>query len=342
MPSTELQGYTTPCGWYVEEKIDTKQVSGGNFCARYVVADGNGTRAFMKAMDLTRVFNAPLEDIQSLVSEYLFEQRILEFCKDRNMTKVVVPISAGEMENQQFPAPLNRVFYIVFELAESDLRQKYLVESRDEWLPFFRAMHHICIAAEQLHRAGIAHQDIKPSNVLHFSEDQSKLADLGRVTDKAGTSPFNSLFFPGDVRYAPIEVLYGVGAKEFSDRYLSDMWAIGSLIYQTLMGSSVSHILKVESQKILENVLTLSYADALPILYSAFCTMMDRFQEVCSDKFGEDIGKRITVIVSEMCHPDRDKRGGPKNSLGSYRPGIRRYTGKMSGVIRQFVVEGRL
>lgn len=341
MPSTELKGYTTPCGWYVEEKIDTKQVSGGNFCSRYVVTDGNGTRAFMKAMDLTRVFNASLEDIQSLVSEYLFEQRILEFCKEKNMTKVVVPISAGEMENVQFPAPLNRVFYIIFELADSDLRQKYLAESREEWQPFFKAIHHICIAAEQLHRAGIAHQDIKPSNVLHFPENQSKLADLGRVTDKAGTSPFNSLLFSGDVRYAPIEILYRVGAKEFSDRYLADMWAIGSLIYQTLMGSSVSHILKVESQKITENVLNLTYSDALPVLYSAFCTMMDRFEEVCAEKFGEDIGKKLSVIVSEMCHPDFEKRGGPKSSLSAYRPGVRRYTGKMSGVVRQFIVEGR-
>lgn len=291
MPSTTLQGYTTPCGWRITEKVNTKQVSGGNFCARYVVESNEGEVAFMKAMDLTRVFNASLEQIQSLIGEYLFEQKILEFCKEQKMSKVVVPMSAGEMENAQFPAPLNRVFYIIFEMAEADLRQKYLLYSGDDWLPFFKAIHHICIAAEQLHRAGIAHQDIKPSNVLHFDEGQSKLADLGRVTDEAGKSPFNSMLFPGDLSYAPIEILYRIGAKNFKDRYLSDMWAIGSLIYQTLMGSSISHILIAESQKILPNIATLSYSEALPVLYSTFSTMMDHFEEVCTEKFGKKIGR---------------------------------------------------
>ena len=192
-----------------------------------------------------------------------------------------------------------------------------------------------------MHRAGIAHQDIKPSNVLHFDEGQSKLADLGRVTDEAGKSPFNSMLFPGDLSYAPIEILYRIGAKNFKDRYLSDMWAIGSLIYQTLMGSSISHILIAESQKILPNIATLSYSEALPVLYSTFSTMMDHFEEVCTEKFGKKIGRQITEIVSEMCHPDFERRGGQNNSLSSYRPGIRRYTGKMSGVVRQFKIEGR-
>ncbi|KMQ74402.1 protein kinase domain-containing protein [Marinobacter subterrani] len=341
MPSTTLQGNSTPCGWFIREKVDSKQVSGGNFCARYIVESEDGQIAFMKAMDLTRALNSPLEQLQSLISEYLFEQSILEYCKEQKMSKVVVPLSAGEMVNNQFQAPLNRVFYIVFEKAEADLRQKYLVSKQDEWLPFFRAIHHICIAAEQLHRAGIAHQDIKPSNILHFTENQSKLADLGRVTDIEGRSPFCSLAFPGDRRYAPIEVRFNVTPREFQDRYLSDMWAIGSLIYQTLMGSSVTHILAVESQKILPNVFSLRYSEALPVLYTSFSTMMGRFEQICSGSFGENIGTRISDVVSEMCHPDFERRGAPNFSSKASRPSIRRYTGKMSGIIRQFIIEGR-
>lgn len=54
-------------------------------------------------------------------------------------------------------------------------------------------MHQITAALRQLHGSGIAHQDIKPSNILFFQDDHTKLADLGRASDRHGGSPHDEL-----------------------------------------------------------------------------------------------------------------------------------------------------
>ncbi|HDZ47065.1 hypothetical protein LCGC14_0154420 [marine sediment metagenome] len=340
MPSTSLVGKSTPCGWCVVKMITTSQTSGGNFCTRYLVESQNGDIAFMKAMDLTRVMNGSLEDIQALINEYLFERNILAYCKDEKMSKVVVPLSAGELINNQFQAPLNRVFYIVFEKAEGDLREVYLEKQHDDWFSFFKAMHHVCIAAEQLHRAGIAHQDIKPSNILHFAENQSKIGDLGRVTDIQGKSPFINMSFPGDYRYAPLEVRYGITVQEFSDRFLADIYAIGSLVYQTVMGISLTAALANESEKISPNVFQRDYRESLVIHISSFSILMKEFYEACENIFGNKIAEVVTGVVGEMCYPDYEKRGAPKFIARPMKLNARRYTSKMATVIRLFYIEG--
>ena len=66
--------------------------------------------------------------------------------------------------------------YIVFELASGDIRAEI------ERLPNFdlawclRSLHNATVGVQQLHSKDIAHQDIKPSNVLVFGMDGSKLA----------------------------------------------------------------------------------------------------------------------------------------------------------------------
>ncbi|MFI0472464.1 hypothetical protein ACGLWX_07045 [Halomonas sp. HMF6819] len=340
MPSTNLVGKSTPCGWKVIELITTAQTSGGNFCTRYLVEDDDNKIAFMKAMDLSRVMSGSLEDIQALINEYIFERNILDFCKNEKMSKVVVPLSAGELINNQFPAPLNKVFYIVFEKADGDLRQIYLHERNNNWLSFFQAMHHVCIATEQLHRAGIAHQDIKPSNILHFPKNQSKIGDLGRVTDIHGKSPFINMPFPGDYRYAPIEVRYGISIKNFSDRFLTDIYSVGSLIYQTVMGVPLTAALANESEKISLNVFQIDYKESLVIHISAFSTLLNDFFVECVRLFGNKIAVEVTNTVREMCYPDYEKRGAPKFSKRPIKLNARRYTSKMATIIRLFYTEG--
>ena len=45
-------------------------------------------------------------------------------------------------------------------------------------------MHHIATGLFQLHSAAVAHQDLKPSNVLVFDHSISKVADLGSASVK--------------------------------------------------------------------------------------------------------------------------------------------------------------
>lgn len=343
MPSNTLLNLTTPCGWEIFEKISTKQHSGGNFCARYKVRNESGEVAFLKAMDFTRAFGShdPMVAINNITSEYLFEREILYYCKEMNLSKVVIPKEAGQITNPLHPTPLNNVYYIIFELADSDMRQSFIDSLNINWHAFFKAMQHICMGLEQLHFAGIAHQDIKPSNILHFKQMESKIADLGRVVDAGGRSPYLSLRFPGDQTYAPIEIKCGVSYKSFQDRYLTDIYSVGSLIYQSIMGVGLTPSLSGEALLLHSGIFSVSYDDALPTFLTAYSTLLARFYAECCNLIkDDDIALEVVNVVKEMCHPDYNKRGAPKVKSRPYKINMRRYSSKMANIQVMLKVKG--
>src|SRR5205823_2049082 len=67
------------------------------------------------------------------------------------------------------------------------------------------SLHHIATGLYQLHSAEVAHQDLKPSNILVFEGSTSKIADLGCASVKGVASPRDSAAFAGDRTYAPTD-----------------------------------------------------------------------------------------------------------------------------------------
>jgi len=256
------------------------------------------------------------------------------------MTKIVVPLSAGEIQIPNQPPPLDEVYYIIFEKAESDLRQAFLNSSHSIWYRFFRAIKHTCLGLEQLHRAKIAHQDIKPSNILNFGNNISKVADLGRVIDAEGQSPFCGYYFAGDLNYAPIEILMNVTISEFEERFLADLYAVGSLIYHTLMGTQITAALKSEAILISPYVSRMTYEQSIPIYETVFFTLLDRLHQHCCDVFDKEIADSVVNTVQEMCHPNYKKRGNPKVSSLAVRANLRRYTSKINNLLILLKVKG--
>ena len=72
-----------------------------------------------------------------------------------------------------------------------------------------RSLHHIAVGLQQIHGQGIAHQDLKPSNVLVFNGNNSKIGDFGRSAYKGHIPPHENNNVAGDLTYAPPELLYG-------------------------------------------------------------------------------------------------------------------------------------
>lgn len=341
MPSRALLGLQTESGWTVTSDLNNhKMVSGGNFCTRWLAESSDGKIGFMKAMDFSRALAQGIQAVQQLTNEYLFEREILDQCKSLKMTKIVTPLDAGELSVPNFSAPLNTVYYLIFEKADGDLRQQFLNDlNHDSWVNVFRALHHVAVGAGQLHRARIAHQDIKPSNVLCFNED-SKLSDLGRVTDANGRSPFLSQKFTGDPTYEPIEGNFGMYGTDFSDRFHTDIYMVGSLAYQLITGVQISAKIIEESRLITPHILSMSYNDALPVLISTFNTMLERYHEKCSGHFDEKMAEDLRTIVFEMCHPDKSKRGAPNKSRTVHRLSFDRYIGKFATLAKRAQVAG--
>ena len=133
---------------------------------------------FLKALDFSKAFKHldPARALQPLIEAYNFERDILKRCK--SLSRVVTAISDGTARVGE--SELDVVQYLVFELADGDLRSFRDVSGQFNTAWSLRSLHHVATALEQLHGQGIAHQDIKPSNILVFDGDSCKLSDLGR------------------------------------------------------------------------------------------------------------------------------------------------------------------
>jgi serine/threonine protein kinase len=217
-------------GWFVEEKISKDGGTGGVFSSGYVVRDKNGQRAFMKAINIgyavkmwTGVSRTDL--INQITADFKYERDILNFCGKSKMDRIVRAIDSGEYDE---PSDPYFVPYLVFEFSEEgDIRRhKRMIDPDLIWR--LRIFHGICVGVKQLHSHHIAHQDLKPSNVLVFSSDVSKIADLGRCTLKG--SKVDDPAHCGDLDYTPIELQAWQAGQALLTQSLPSLGGVSSCV----------------------------------------------------------------------------------------------------------------
>jgi len=101
----------------------------------------------------------------------------------------------------------------------------------------FEALHQVAAGLSQLHRHTIAHQDIKPSNILYVdilgpgASADTRIGDLGRAA-LSGKVPalYEPLKFMGTQAYTPPELLYGqLSANSNERRFGCDLYSLGSM-----------------------------------------------------------------------------------------------------------------
>ena len=176
--------------------------------------------------------NDSLGMLQFMIDAYIFERDLLYKCKGKKMKRVVTPIDDGKLNVKGFIAPYNELYYLVFELAECDIRHQMKRMDQFDLVWCLRVLHNIAVGVNELHTNHVAHQDLKPSNVLVFKNKGSKISDLGNACDKNVRSPKDSFCMPGDVTYAPPELIYKDGnASSFDARKTADVYLLGSLIF---------------------------------------------------------------------------------------------------------------
>ena len=178
----------------------------------------------------------------------------------------------------------------------------------------------------QLHRVQVAHQDLKPSNVLIFERERSKLGDLGSAYEHHNTSPNDGLTCAGDLTYAPPELLYGQVDHDWRIRRLAcDMYLLGSLIVFFYAGVSMTHLLikRVDSSHHYD-VWGASYDEVLPYLQNTFAQILREFSQRVPMDFADD----ITTFVRQLCNPDPRERGHPRNLTAGTKYSLERYVSK--------------
>ena len=247
-PKSQLLGKTLGSGWtLVEQFTPAKHSTGGNFGVGYKAKRGDEV-AFVKAVYFVAAVSAadPLMALQSLVAEATFEKDVLAFCADQKMSRVLKYLG-HEYFNPGNPADLhNRVSCLIMELGSDDLRGMVHKTAGRNFTWNLQIMRDVAQALAQLHKGGIAHQDIKPSNVISVegapgvADSQVKVGDMGRVVRRDTPGPFNAMSWPGDGRYMPPERWYGYLPPNWTDaREASDAYMLGSLFLFLCTGTSL-------------------------------------------------------------------------------------------------------
>ena len=118
--------------------------------------------------------------------------------------------------------------YIVTEyISGGDLYDMIKKENRLDEPTAAKYILQLCDAIEYLHRLNIIHRDIKPENILLTSNNNIKLCDFGWSVIEPGLRTT----ICGTLYYLPPEMIKGVPYD-----YRIDLWSIGILTYELLVG----------------------------------------------------------------------------------------------------------
>lgn len=315
MPGTSaqsLEGHILEGGWKVISLFTPeKYATGGTFSEGCLVRSAQGKDAFLKALDLSSALGSPdpARALQALTEAYNFERDILRQCKTHGMDRVATAIADGTV---RIPGAKDggTVPYIIFELADGDIRS-HLARTSLELAWTLRALHHIATGLWQLHRRGMAHQNLKPSNVLVFSGAGSKIADLGRAAYQGHSPQHDAFTIAGDPTYAPPELLYGLVDPDWHRRRCGcDAYLLGSMTTFFYAGAALTPLLRSElpASHSWHNWRG-SYQDALPYVRAAFSRVLETVRASTDKRISGDISR----IVSELGEPDPALRGHPRN-----------------------------
>ena len=158
----KLQGLTLLGGWKVTGHLARNpNGTGGTFSQSYI-AEKDGKVGFVKAFDFNKAFEPgvdTLETLRILTAAYHHECDVLDHCSDRRLSKVVLAIDKGEVQVPNMGTMEGRVYYLIFERAEGDVRCQMDSSTSFDALWCMKALRDVSLGLWQLHREMIAHQD---------------------------------------------------------------------------------------------------------------------------------------------------------------------------------------
>jgi serine/threonine protein kinase len=338
-PAEGLAGVTLSSGWLLEKQIAAYQgKTGGTFCVGYS-ASKNGQQAFVKVVDILSALRSPGDFVTALfnaTAEVQAERAVLEICANGQLSRIVQMLDSGQHTVPAFAGtPLQNVFYFVFELAESDVRKQIEIGDAQQVAWKLCVLRDVALAIDQLNRVGVAHQDIKPSNVLLMEpvgvNTLHKLGDFGRAVHRSNAGPHDALVFPGDTRYAPLSVDYGVREAEWTDgRTATDLYMLGLMAVFLFSGVNLTALQRQMTPNVLKGgEWPGQFKEAIPHLIDIHARAIEQIK----DSFPVPYREELLRIVRELTHPDPCVRGDPRSrrKVGS-PPGTEVYVSRFGAL----------
>lgn len=322
--ASRLSGMTLPNDWVVGAMLPTGrkgQGTGGFFSVSYSVSKGK-YNAFLKAFDIFKAIKAAeingvplITALRQQTQAYEFETHRHKLCAGANMKRIVKILDHGEILVPPLPSEqLSTVPYMIMELADGGDVRSYI--ARSSTIDIAMKLYYLRDVASgilQLHNAKIAHQDLKPSNVMIFGGKEAKIGDLGRASIETINSRHDNLIVAGDRSYAPPEQTYHYPMESWFDRRQKcDLYQFASLISFVFFGTTINTNL---SEKLPKEILPIewggpcdAYLQALPFLLQIFNETILDWKQQLPDWLADD----LLSIIQQCGTPDFRERGSHK------------------------------
>lgn len=317
----DLEGRVLEKGWKVVEKITKPDHATGSFFSVCYRVTKNGEVCFLKAFDFAKFFHLATPEkmivdvMADMLNAYRYERDLSHLCENHHVTKVSFVKDAGEETVDGYSISI--VPYLVFDLANGDVRCKLDVSEKLDFAWRLQSLHDVAVGLKQLHYIEVSHQDLKPSNILLFDEE-SKIGDLGRSICRRLKSPYDSLAFTGDFNYAPPEIMYGYFEPDWHKRaFAVDSYLLGSMVVFYFTGISMSALLvQYIPPELRCDRWRGPYEQIKPYLADAFSKALEEFGSSIAHEYFRN---ELRWVVERLCYPFPEERGHPKDiaSIGS-------------------------
>ena len=316
----DLLGRTLATGWKVIEKIKKEDGHTGSFFSVCYKVEKNGEIFFLKAFNFSKFAqisssSSVMDVMGEMINAFNYEKELSKLCEEYKVRNVVYVISHGEELVSGYAIQI--VPYLIFDLADGDVRTRLNFSQSLEYSWRLQSLHNISVGLNHLHKAGVSHQDLKPSNVLVF-KDVSKIGDLGRsMCNRLDAPHLRGLAYSGDLTYSPPEIMYGYYEQDWAKRsYATDCYLLGSLTTFYFAGISMTALIANNLHpSVLWNQYHGTYDEVLDYLHEAFEKALFEFKSNINDTHFRN---ELSTVIRYLCNPDPKLRGHPKNiSYGS-------------------------
>lgn len=356
-PADNLLGITINGVWQITEQLPrpgttgAEDLTGAWFSAGYIATNGK-KKAFVKVIDVHKALqnlgtSTLMERIKTVADSHTFECSVLDICDKAKLDRVVTILAQGELN---VPAPLGvlpiPLPFIMFELADGDVRKIIAKAAQIDDIWRFNVLHDVAVGLQQLHSKKIAHQDLKPSNVLLFDSEKrgAKIGDLGRASVMGKNADHDGFAIAGAKNYAPPEQIYGVRPERWEDRREGcDLYHLGSLATFIFAGVApntyFAQVLPIEIKPPMwHGAGTCDYQTALPVLTSSLASFV---QSISADLPGWAVPE-LSQMILNACNPDYAKRGDPgtRKQVGS-PIGIDTFVSRFDRLAKRAVIEAK-